>query len=64
MAVMESSMIMPGDHGQHCNIVQTLIIQLTLLISNQVVVRYFLTPNMLNEPIKKYPKDVLLKIIF
>ena len=32
--------------------------QPTLLIINQVAVRYILMRNMLNEPIRNYPKDV------
>ena len=46
------------------NVVPTLIIQPTLLNNNQAVVRYFLTRNMLNEPIKNYPKNVQLERIF
>ena len=63
MAIMKYSMIMAwqswkirwsyhGDNGYHFNIVHTLTIQSTLLISNQVVVRNFLRRSMLNEPIK------------
>ena len=52
MAVMGNSMIMIY------NAVMTLIIQPILLISKQVVVRYFLIWNMLEELIKNYPKDV------
>ena len=47
-----------GDHGHYYNVVKTLIIQPTLLISKQVVIRHFLTWNMLNGPIKNYPKRV------
>ena len=32
--------------------------QPTLLIINQVAVRYILMRHMLNEPIRNYPKDV------
>ena len=47
-----------GDHSHYYNVVRTLIIQPTLLISQQVVVRYFLIWNMLDELIRNYPKDV------
>ena len=46
-----------GDHGHYYNVVRTLIIQPTLLISAQVV-RYFLTRNMLNKPIKNYQNNI------
>ena len=55
MTVMEDS---HGDYGHYYNAVKTLIIQPTLIISKHVVVRYFLIRNMLDEPIKNYPKDV------
>ena len=45
-----------GDHGHYFNVIRTLIIQPTLLISTQLVVRYFLTRNMLNKSIRNYPK--------
>ena len=53
MAVMEN-----GDHGHCYNVDRALIIQPTLLISKQVVVRYFLIWNMLDELMRNYPKDV------
>ena len=50
MAVMEI------NHGHYYNVVRTLIIQPTLLIS-KVVARYFLIWNILDELIRNYPKD-------
>ena len=47
-----------GAHGHYYNVVRILIIQPTLLISNQVVVRYLLKRNMLNESIRNYPKAI------
>ena len=47
-----------GDHGHYYNVVRTLIFQPTLLISNEVVVRYILMRDMLNELIRNYSKDV------
>ena len=68
MVIMKYSMIMVwpswknawtchGDHGHYYNVVRTLINQPTLLISKQMVVRYFLIWNMLYEPIRNYPKN-------
>ena len=62
MVIMKDTMIMAwpsekiaelchGDHDNYYNVVRTLIIQPNLLFSAQVVVRYFLMRNMLNEPI-------------
>ena len=45
-------------HDNYYSVVWTLIIQLTLLISTHMVLRYFLTRNMLNEPIRNYPENV------
>ena len=47
-----------GDHGHYYNVVRTLIIQPTLLISAQVVVRNFLTRNWLNKPIRNYQNNI------
>ena len=69
MVIMKCSMIMVwpswkiawpshGDHGHYYNVVRTLIIQPTLLISAQVIVRYFLTRNMMNKHIKNYHNDI------
>ena len=53
-----------GHHGHYYNVVRTLIIKPTLFIIPLVVARYFLTRNMLNEPIfMGYPKDLQLKWI-
>ena len=45
-----------GDHGNYYKIVRTLNIQPALLITTHVVVRYFLTRNLLNKTIKKVPE--------
>ena len=45
------------DHGHYYKVVRTLIIQPTLLVINEVVVRYFLKWNMSDEPIRNNPKD-------
>ena len=66
---MDDTMIIPwsswekswscyGDHGQYCYVVWTLIIQPTLINGVQVVVHYFFTRNMLEEPIRNYPRGV------
>ena len=59
MAVMKIAWSCHCDHGCFYNVVMTLIIQATLWNSAQVVVRYFLLWNILDEPIKNYPKDLL-----
>ena len=69
MVIMKYSIIMAwpswkkawsshGDHGHYYNVVRTLIIQPILLISKQVVARYFFILNIMDETIKNYPKDV------
>ena len=40
------------------NVVRALIIQPNLLIRAHVVVRYFLTRNMLNKPFRNYQNDI------
>ena len=47
-----------GDHGHYYNVVRIPTIQPTLLISKQVVVSCFLVRNMLDEPIRNFPKAI------
>ena len=51
-----------GDHGHYYNVVRTLIIQLPLLISNQVVVRYSFNVEYVERTHQKQPKRRLNKM--
>ena len=57
MAVIEGSMICHNDRRHYYIVVRVLISRLILFCITRVVVLYFLTRNMLNEPMRNTQKS-------